>query len=210
MGKYTDTYERITKDRYITPLSAVTVLGSYFDLYGLTYIEPCTADGQFKCHMSSFGAHAVFESGIDPEIDNVTSVDALSDELDLNNIEADAIVTNPPWRRDMLHPMIVKFSDAKPTLLLFDANWINTKQASIFKDRLVAVFPAFRHKWFAGTELDNGSAPKEDTSWYLFAPPAKDRLAVFVFQGHYEVRVSLKEVCANLKRTGKFVALGEH
>ena len=40
---------------------------------------------------------------------------------------ADAIITNPPWTRELLHPLISHFQQLKPTWLLFDADWCHTQ-----------------------------------------------------------------------------------
>ena len=36
---------------------------------------------------------------------------------------ADAIITNPPWRRSLLHPLIRHFQKIAPTWLLLDQDW---------------------------------------------------------------------------------------
>ena len=57
--------------------------------------------------------------------------------------QCEYIITNPPWNRKILHPMIEHFADFKPTWLLFDADWMHTKQStpylSILKRLLVLV-----------------------------------------------------------------------
>ena len=43
---------------------------------------------------------------------------------------ADMIITNPPWDTKILHPMIEHFRSQNTTWLLFDADWMHTKQSS--------------------------------------------------------------------------------
>jgi hypothetical protein len=212
MGKYGgEGYEKVPKDRYITPRTGVERLAEYFDLEGVTYVEPCFANGNLSRWLSEFGAREIYRSGLEPEVENVDLCDVLSDGQQRwaeFGKKADCILTNPPWSRNLLHPMIELFSDVAPTLLLFDANWINTKQARPFQDRLVAVFPAGRHRWFAGQEGDKGLAPKEDTSWYLFDKPVRKRLPQLVLKPHHKGAVSFKEICTNLKRTCELALTG--
>ena len=211
MGKYTEGYARVSKDRYITPRSAITRLDRYFDLSGIRYIEPCFAEGSIQSHLAASGALCAYASGLEPEVAGVEAVDALGEgEQGYERAArvADVILTNPPWDRALLHPMIARFSDAAPSLLLFDSNWINTKQAGVFQDRLVAVFQAGRHRWFEGQDGDKGMSPKEDTSWYLFDRPMAGRLPHFVLKPFDEGPVSLKKVLSELQRTGKFCGSG--
>ena len=72
------------------------------------------------------------------------------------------IITNPPWERKLLHPMIEQFSDLRPTWLLFDADWVHTKQAIPFMPRLRKIVSVGRVKWFDKT------AGKDNACWYLF------------------------------------------
>ncbi len=43
---------------------------------------------------------------------------------------AEVVITNPPWSRAVLHPMIEHFQRLKPTFLLFDADWAHTRQSA--------------------------------------------------------------------------------
>jgi hypothetical protein len=43
---------------------------------------------------------------------------------------ASMFITNPPWDRKVLHPLIEHLSSIAPTWLLFDADWMHTKQSS--------------------------------------------------------------------------------
>lgn len=92
----------------------------------------------------------------------------IKDALDLTKEdlrEADYIVTNPPWSRHILHPMIEHFVDIAPrTLLLFDADWAYTKQAKPYLRHCSAIFPVGRLKWIPGTNMQG----KDNCSWYMF------------------------------------------
>jgi hypothetical protein len=76
------------------------------------------------------------------------------------------IITNPPWDRTLLHPLIEKLSDLRPTWLLFDADWVHTKQSINYLPRLRKIVSIGRVKWFDKT------AGKDNSCWYLFDKPS--------------------------------------
>lgn len=161
MGKRSG-FERRPQDKYMTPMQAVLFLEQVFPLQGVSFIEPCAADGGLVEKLECRGAVCAKSFDLEPDAVHIEKLDALS--VDYTEIEADYIITNPPWTRSILHEMIVLFSDAKPTWLLFDANWLNTAQARSFRDRLVAYSPTARLKWIEGSKYSG----KDDTAWYLF------------------------------------------
>jgi hypothetical protein len=118
MGKRSN-FERIPRDFYPTPYAAVPPLIPH--LRGIrTFAEPCCGDGALVSHLESFGLRCVYQGDIS------TGQDALA--LDhYGNI--DAVITNPPWTRKLLHPMINHFQKIAPTWLLIDQDWAATKQA---------------------------------------------------------------------------------
>jgi hypothetical protein len=107
-------------------------------------------------------------------IDCVGSSDIEKDALtltvdDLN--EADMIITNPPWTRSILHPMINHFSSMKPTWLLFDSDWSHTKQSSVYmKELCTDIVSVGRLVWIPGTKVSG----KDNCSWYRFDKDKSD------------------------------------
>ena len=86
------------------------------------------------------------------------------DALTQGYTQCDYIITNPPWDRKILHPMIEHFSDFKPTWLLFDADWMHTKQSKKYLTLLKKVVSIGRIKWIEGSS----SVGKDNCCWYLF------------------------------------------
>jgi hypothetical protein len=76
-------------------------------------------------------------------------------------------ITNPPWDRKILHPLIVHLSDQAPTWLLFDADWMHTRQAAPFMPRLRKIVSVGRVKWIP----DSTMTGKDNCAWYLFDRP---------------------------------------
>ena len=60
--------------------------------------------------------------------------------------------------------MIEHFADFKPTWLLFDADWMHTKQSIPYLTMLKKVVSIGRVKWIEGSN----SVGKDNCCWYLF------------------------------------------
>jgi len=159
MGKRSD-FARKPRDFYRTPVEAVAPLIPYIaDVQ--TFCEPCAGDGALIRSVSAIGLQCVSAYDIEPTGVGIDVHDALLlEERHLKG--ADTIITNPPWDRSILHPLIVQLSDLRPTWLLFDADWMHTKQSTQFLPRLRKIVSIGRVKWFDKT------AGKDNSCWYLF------------------------------------------
>ncbi|MEO0829804.1 MAG: hypothetical protein AAFY03_05025, partial [Pseudomonadota bacterium] len=106
----------------------------------------------------------------------------LDDWLDA---DVDLIITNPPWDRDLLHPMIHQFRQLRPTWLLFDADWAFTEQATfaeLFLQYCAKIVVVGRVKWIEGSE----GKGKENCAWYLFtSEKAPAGTPLFYGMGHH-------------------------
>lgn len=89
---------------------------------------------------------------------------------------ADVVITNPPWDRKLLHPMIERFSSIRPTWLLFDGNWLFTKQSNQYLKRLHKVVTVGRVRWIPGSKY----VGKDDCCWYLFDKEKEGNTLEFV------------------------------
>lgn len=103
-----------------------------------------------------------------PLIQQKDALEAVVDDLDM-------FITNPPWSRPILHKLIIHLSDQAPTWLLFDADWMHTKQSSQFMSRLRAVVSVGRLRWIPETKMDG----KDNCCWYLFGPPVDGGATLF-------------------------------
>lgn len=152
MGKRSE-FERRPMDAYATPFMAVLPLIPH--LHGVkTFAEPCCGDLDLVKHLAGFGLTCVYYSDIQRG----------NDALDLVSIDADAIITNPPWTRAILHPMIEHFQRLAPTWLLFDADWGHTKQSAPFLDQCSHIVSVGRVKWISGSKHTG----KDNAAWYRF------------------------------------------
>ena len=160
MGKRSD-FERIPRDFYPTPFSAVEPLIAHLPEW-YTFVEPCAGDGRLIDHLELHGGQCTHAYDIEPT--DMHSRIEKKDALLLEDVNTPYMITNPPWNRKILHPMIEKFSDMAPTWLLFDSDWMHTKQSVPYLTRLKKVVSIGRVKWIEGS----ASVGKDNCCWYLF------------------------------------------
>ena len=119
-----------------------------------SFVEPCAGDGRLVRQLVAAGLLCVEAS------DLADGVDA----LDRDWSGADAIVTNPPWTREILHPMIRHFQRFAPTWLLFDADWVHTGQSGPYIDQCSHIVSVGRLRWIEGTNQTG----KDNVAWHRF------------------------------------------
>jgi hypothetical protein len=153
MGKRSS-FERIQRDFYRTPYAAVPPLIPH--LRGVrSFAEPCCGDGALVRHLESFGLRCAYAGDI------ATGQDALM--LDTYG-HADAIITNPPYTRSLMHALIWHFARILPTWLLLEMDWASTKQAAPFMPSCSEIVSVGRLRWIEGTTMTG----KQNFAWYLF------------------------------------------
>jgi hypothetical protein len=152
LGKRSN-FERKDKDFYPTPYKGVIALLPH--LYPNTkYIEPCCGEGDLIQHLSKHDHICCHSSDL--------PIDATITKYEINNI--DYFITNPPWDRKLLHPIIDNLRNQAPTWLLFDAGWMHTKQARSFLPFCKKIVSIGRLKWIP----DSPYGSLDDCCWYLF------------------------------------------
>lgn len=161
MGKRSN-FPRRKQDDYRTPFEGAEPLIPHLPNYAFTFLEPCAGDAQLIQHIETLRPDCLCIEAwdIEPKRFDIRQADALQAEIP----KVDLIITNPPWTRKVLHPMIARFSFHAPTWLLFDSDWIFTKQANPFRPWLKKVVPTKRIKWIP----DSPYSAKDNTCWYLF------------------------------------------
>lgn len=163
MGKRSN-FERVERDFYPTPLKAVLPLLPHLE--GVWFIEPCAGDGRLIDHIHANTDIMCYQSyDVRPMSSGVEEQDALTY---FPAMIPDYFITNPPWARHILHPLIEHLSGMAPTWLLFDADWMHTKQSIPYLPRLRRVVSVGRVKWIE----DSPSVGKDNCCWYLFGKPS--------------------------------------
>ena len=159
MGKRSN-FERVERDYYPTPIEAVLPLVFHLPYFGL-FAEPCAGDGRLVRHIEQLtDLKGYWMTDIEPLCPSVGVGNALTDQI----VGCDICITNPPWNRKILHPMIENLANQMPTWLLFDADWMHTKQSAQYQKWLEKVVSVGRVKWIEGSK----SVGKDNCCWYLF------------------------------------------
>lgn len=158
MGKRSS-FERIPRDFYPTPAAAVAPLLPHLAPQ-TRFCEPCAGDGALIDHLTAAGHVCARARDIEPQRDDIERKDALTTLT--GNI--DCFITNPPWDRKVLHPLIAHLCQQSPTWLLFDADWMHTKQAAPFLPWLRKIVSVGRVKWIE----DSPFTGKDNCCWHLF------------------------------------------
>lgn len=179
MGKRSN-FPKIDKDFYrtIDPRAIEPLIAniSKIDCHAKTYAEPCSGSGDLVNMI--YKDRPDIECWYDCDISwEIGGKDALT--LTTEDIKGcDLIITNPPWSRNILHPLIIHLvSLYKPVWLLFDADWMHTKQSSeIMKNFCTHVVSVGRLKWIPDTNMSG----KDNACWYRFS---KHKCSETVFIG---------------------------
>lgn len=160
MSKRTPGLARRPQDAYQTiDPRAVQALLPHLD--GIkSFAEPCSGEGYLVAQLKAAGLRCHHDSDI---LDATEDCDAF--QLTTYDIEgADAIITNPPWTREILHPLIRHFQALKPTWLLFDSDWAYNRHAAPYLTLCSDIVAVGRLRWIEGTTMSG----KDNCSWYRF------------------------------------------
>lgn len=153
MGKRSE-FKRVEKDYYPTiDVRAWHALKPHLPK-NFKYAEPCYGQGHLA---NMIEGELVYAADEEENAFNLTAFDLE---------RADYIITNPPWSRQILHPMIDHFRMLKPTWLLFDADWAHTKQSAPYMKYCGKIVSVGRLVWIEGTKTSG----KDNCAWYLFGP----------------------------------------
>ena len=160
-------FKRIERDFYATwDKRALPPLLKYIGS-GVKFAEPCAGDGSLTRQLINAGNTPVWQSDIEPQANNIIQADAFNLTTELSS--ADYIITNPPWSRNrdgsgLMHDLIRHFKDINDTWLLFDADWMHTKQLAELIQYCEVAISVGRLKWIPNSKYDS----KDNVCWYKF------------------------------------------
>jgi hypothetical protein len=175
MGKRSD-FERNKLDYYATPLSAVQPLLPHLPPE-TWYCEPCAGAGVLMAHLKNHGHTCNSAFDVNPQELWIRQHDAsFITEEDLGGPKTEMIITNPPWDRTPLHQIIERCSLLRPTWLLFDADWMHTRQSIPYMSICRMIVSVGRVKWIEGSD----NTGMDNCCWYLFDQKAAPHKTVFV------------------------------
>ena len=160
MGKRSR-FERVERDFYPTPVEAVGPLLPHL-FPGTRFCEPCAGNGALIDHLIAAG-HRCFDAwDIEPQREDILKADARTTAVNYDDL--DCFITNPPWKRVSLHPIITNLSAQHPAWLLFDADWSHTRQAAPYMTLLRKIVSVGRVKWIPDSKFTG----KDNCAWHLF------------------------------------------
>lgn len=162
MGKRSS-FKRVARDYYPTPKEAVAPLKPF--LRGVrSFAEPCAGNGALIDALSDVGIQCCFSCDIAPQREDIEERNIFS--ITQEDVEpCDVVITNPPWDRKILHPLIEHLTSlGKPVWLLFDADWPHTKQAIPHLVTCTDIVSVGRVKWFP----ESTQTGKDNCAWYRF------------------------------------------
>jgi hypothetical protein len=155
MGRRSD-FKRRPMDSYETPPEAVLPLIPFIE--GLTFAEPCAGRGKLVRALENHGLRCFYQGDI------LYGEDALERD-DYGG--CDVIITNPPWTRQLMHPLLEHFMRIGPTWILVDADWMHNQQAAPYIPHCSHIVSVGRIKWMPGSE----STGKDNACWMRFQGP---------------------------------------
>ena len=167
MGKRSN-FKRLARDAYDTPAEAVAPLLKRL-APRTRFIEPCAGNGRLIEHLVRAGHVLVGQYDL-PD-------DARAKRYGVE--DGVVFVTNSPWSRSILHPIIVNLSDQAPAWLLIDADWVHTLQSIPYQPRLRTIVSIGRVRWIPDSPYDG----KDNCAWHLFDRPRPGARGTIYFIG---------------------------
>ena len=108
-------------------------------------------------HLESFGLRCVYAGDID------TGRDAL--KLTAADCDGAPIITNTPYKKPLMHDLIVHFQEVAPfAWLLLELEWASRKLSRPFQRSCTDIVPIGQIKWIEGSK----HASYEHYAWYRF------------------------------------------
>lgn len=161
MGKRSN-FERRPRDFYPTPRAALEPLLPHLRA-GTRFIEPCAGDGRLAGFLEEAGHVCLRQYDTEPRGEKVLAGDARVQRYE-HRVSADCFITNPPWDRDVLHPIIENLLSQQTVWLLLDADWAHTRQAAPYLKKCHSIVSVGRVKWLEGSNHTG----KDNCCWYQF------------------------------------------
>ena len=162
MTKTQGQFEKRPRDFYATPAKAALPLELFLPPT-FTFAEPCAGDGALVGHLEGFGGSCLLPLDIEPQADWITRGDAnnLNDEA----VEyCDFIITNPPFTWNVLKPLMEKWIDLRPTILLLPADFMHNVRFGPFLTYCEKIVSIGRVKWIEGSK----GGGVENYAWMFF------------------------------------------
>lgn len=172
-------FERVHKDFYptIDPKSIPSSLLPH--IQGKSYAEPCYGEGDLEDRLMDI-ATCNFRS----DIRETVGCSKVKDVMDLTGediVDCDLIITNPPFDRKVLLPMLDHMVNLKPTWLLLPADIMHNKYFTPYMKRCSKVVSVGRLYWFKDNDSGKSVRGTDNYAWF-FWPKSADNESTTVFE----------------------------
>lgn len=169
-------FEKIPKDFYATTDPKAIPPNFVECVRGKRYAEPCYGEGDLEDLLMDV-AVCRWRSDI-RDTGNCKLWDAMClSEHELGH--CDVIITNPPFSRDLLLPMIDHFISLKPTWLLLPADMMHNRYFSGYMKSCSRVISVGRIKWFK----DSKHTSTDNFAWFYWPQGGAPTGTIFFTRG---------------------------
>jgi hypothetical protein len=162
-------FVKVERDYYPTTDPKVKVPEFINSIKGKTYAEPCYGHGDLENLIINV-ASLRYKSDI--RATNLTC--KVQDAMALTKEQlkdCDLIITNPPFTKSVLLPMIDKFISLKPTWLLLPADYMHNQYFRPYMNLCTKVVSIGRICWFP-TDEGKRVASTDNFAWYFWPKKA--------------------------------------
>lgn len=172
-------FEKIPKEFYPTTDKKV-LKETFLELIeGKTYAEPCWGEGDLEDLLRGEAT-----CGWRSDIRDTSPVSKQMSGLDVTPYDVrdcDLIVTNPPFSKGVLLPLLDHFITLKPTWLLLPAGYMNNVYFGPYMKKCSKVISIGRVCWFpvGGKRV----ASTDDFCWYYWEKDASETQTIFIGRG---------------------------
>jgi len=157
MSKFTKRFDRNPRDFYPTPYEAVIPLLECLKPK-TKFIEPCAGNYALANHLIKHGHICQKAFDIEPQNKLVKTKNA----LDIN--KASMFITNPPFHKKLLLPLLDHFINVADTWLLLPADYMHNKYFSKYLDNCKIIISIGRVKWIQNSKMSS----TDNFAWYMF------------------------------------------
>lgn len=155
----TESAKKNPKDFWPTPYRAVVPLVPHLTPLDV-FVEPCAADGQLVRHLLRHLQVCLSAFDIIPRGGGVQWGDAATAEYD-RNVQ---VITNPPFRRSLLEPLLDRWIGFVPCWLLLPSDYAINIWTNPYMRYVDKIVPIGRVSW-----MNNGVGGMENYAWFHFS-----------------------------------------
>lgn len=175
MSKRSD-FDKVPKDFYPSTDKKILVEGFVKEVRDKTYAEPCWGEGDLEDLLRGVATCGWRSDIRDTSPFSKQMAGTQVTPYDIRN--CDLLVSNPPFTRQVLLPLIDHFVTLKPTWLLLPAGFMNNIYFGPYMKKCSKVVSIGRICWFPV----NGKrvASTDDFCWYYWEEGADETQTIFI------------------------------